>query len=249
MAERVSHGRSEGAKFGQVARGPSLSDQVASALTDSILAGRLEAGQRMPSERELVEEFAVSRSVVREAVRSLVARGLVTVHPRSGHRVSIPGSDSVSESLMLYMRGHGEPDFERVMEVRKALEIETAGRAAERASEAEIAELREIAGRFQAARRAEDAALADVEFHRMIAVSTGNVYFQIVLDSLRGVLLEVQLPGLATSGIRTFAVAAHAEILERIAAHDPEGARAAMAAHLEGAVERARELPAQSNRG
>jgi GntR family transcriptional regulator, transcriptional repressor for pyruvate dehydrogenase complex len=229
-------------RFGQVSRGPSLSDQVAATLTDLIISGELPSGHRMPSERELVEEFAVSRSVVREAVRSLVARGLVTAQARSGHIVSLPGTSSVTDSLMLYMRGRGALDFEKVMEVREVLEVETAGRAAAAATGEEIEALRLAAQRFNEASGAEEAALADVEFHRMIAVATGNEYFEIVLDSLRGVLLEVQLPSLATPEILGFAREAHAAVLERIVAHDAEGARAAMERHLSGAVERARSL-------
>src|SRR5436305_7140009 len=85
--------------FQQIPREPRLSDKVAEALTESILSNRIAVGEKLPSERALCEQFGVSRPVVREAVRSLIAKRLLADHPRRGHVVTRLEPDSVRESL------------------------------------------------------------------------------------------------------------------------------------------------------
>ena len=100
-------------------------------MLDTILSKRLQVGDRLPSERELGEQFGVSRTVVREAVRALVAKGIIEVRSGSGLRVAAVDAAAVSESMSLYLRG-GAFDFEKVHEVRALLEMHIAGLAAER---------------------------------------------------------------------------------------------------------------------
>jgi GntR family transcriptional repressor for pyruvate dehydrogenase complex len=215
----------------RITRGERLSDQVASRLTELIVSGRFGVGERLPSERELCERFEVSRPVVREAVRSLIAKGLLADHPRRGHVVSALGRDAVTESLTIYLRGQ-RLDYDKLMEVRVLVEVENAGLAAERGSPEQVAALREAAGRLAPDLDPEDAALADVEFHRAIATATGNEFLGVLLDSIREALITVQLPTLAEPQIVEVARAAHERILGQIEAHDPEGARFAMREHL-----------------
>jgi GntR family transcriptional repressor for pyruvate dehydrogenase complex len=221
----------------QIERGPSLAERVADALTAAILAGEMHPGERLPSERVLCEQFMVSRSVVREAVRALVAKGLVAVQPRTGHVVKVPGAAHVAESLKLYVQGRGV-DVSKVMDVRGVIEVEIAARAAAGASDDDLHRLRDAASLMNNATTAEAAAVADVEFHRAIAAATGNEFFEMMLDSLRGVLLELQMPSLGESDTRKYVRGAHAAILARIESHDVEGARVAMRDHLREAARR-----------
>ena len=184
-------------------RPQSLSERVADAVTAAILAGEMKPGERLPSERALCEQFMVSRSVVREAVRSLVAKGLVVVQPRIGHVVKMPGASNVAESLRLYVRGRGI-DVDKVMDVRGVIEVEIAARAAVGASDDDLRALRQAASLMNDATTAEAAAVADVEFHRAIAAATDNEFFEMMLDSLRGVLLEVQMPSLGEPETREY---------------------------------------------
>src|SRR5690242_2531380 len=87
--------------FAPIARSERLADRVAGALTDSSVSGGLEPGSRLPTGRGLGGQFGVSRPVVREAVRSLIAKGLLVDSPRRGHVVSALGRDAVTESLTL----------------------------------------------------------------------------------------------------------------------------------------------------
>lgn len=220
--------------FQPVSRGERLADKVEGALTESIVSGHLAVGERLPSERELCERFGVSRPVVREAVRSLIAKGLLADHPRRGHVVTSFGRDAVTESLTVYLRGQ-QLDYGKLMEVRVLIEVANAGLAAERASEEQIAALRTAAAQLQPPPAVEQAALDDVAFHRAIATATGNEFLEVLLDSIREALITVQLPTLADPEIVDSARRAHERIARQIAAHDADGSRRAMREHLDEA--------------
>jgi GntR family transcriptional repressor for pyruvate dehydrogenase complex len=232
--------------YRNVQRESSLSDKVAALLTESILAGVVRPGQRLPSERDLMEQFGVSRSVVREAVRSVAAKGLVKQQPRAGHVVSELGPDSVTESMTMYLRGRGPYGLEKLMEVRATIETQTAELAAGRASPTEIDEIRAADAQLDRGRGARQAAFADIAFHRAIAHASGNEFFVIMLDSIRGVQLQAQSPGLADRRTLEAVRAEHTTILERIAARDTRGARLAMQAHIEASARRLGPLHAKT---
>lgn len=220
--------------FAPIARSERLADRVADALTESIVSGRLKPGAKLPTERELCEQFGVSRPVVREAVRSLIAKGLLGDSPRRGHVVSVLGRDAVTESLTLYLRGQ-RLDYTKLMEVRAVLEVENAGRAAERATPQDLNTLKAAAAALTEDLDAEQAAVADVGFHRAIASATGNEFFGVLLDSIREVLIAAQLPTLAEPTIVAGAIRHHKRIFDQIAKRDAAGARDAMRKHLKDA--------------
>ncbi|MBS1860774.1 MAG: FadR family transcriptional regulator [Actinobacteria bacterium] len=227
--------------FGQpVTRGPRLSDRVAELMLDTILSRQLQPGDPLPSERELGDQFGVSRTVIREAVRSLSAKGVVSSLPGRGLVVAALDPEDVSSSMSLYLRGQaGGIPYERIHEVRSALEVDLIGRAAERASEEDLEKLREAHERMGSTLDdLEGASQADVAFHRALAESTDNVLYLIMLDSIGDVLLDIRrrtlgLPDDAPRGHKE-----HAAILAAVEAHDAERAREAMRAHLASALER-----------
>ncbi len=220
-------------------RAARLSDRVAEQMLSAILASGLPAGSRLPSERELGEQFGVSRTVIREATRSLVAKGVLDVRPGTGLTIAAADPASVAESMNLYLRGGGIP-YEKVHEVRTMIEIQVAGLAAERGTEEEIAILRQIHEGLSDLTEGNDfvaLAIADVEFHRQLARMTANELHLVMLGSIGDVLLEVRLETVANREDSRAAVIAHGQVLERVAARDPVGARAAMTAHLEQAFQ------------
>lgn len=221
------------ALFAQVAREPRLSDKVAEMMLETILSNRLNVGDRLPSERELGEQFGVSRTVVREAVRALVAKGVIEVRSGSGLRVAAVDAESVRESMSLFLRG-GDIDFEKVHEVRSLLEVHLAGLAAERATPEDVAWLAEIhAQMVSEAADVESAARDDLEFHRRIALATHNELFLVLMDSIGSALIDIRRMNLG-SGSTPMTLSQHQAILDAVAAGDPATARVAMAAHLEG---------------
>ena len=133
--------------------------------------------------------------------------------------------------MSLFMHGGGI-EFEKVHEVRTVLEVHIAGLAAERASDEDLARLRQVHERMQdEAADVAAAALDDLEFHRMIARATHNDLFLLLMDSIGSTLIDIRRENLG-SGAAPETLGQHERILERISAHD--GARSAMTAHLDG---------------
>jgi GntR family transcriptional repressor for pyruvate dehydrogenase complex len=220
-------------------RATRLSDRVAESMLAAILGNGLRPGSHLPSERELGEQFGVSRTVIREATRSLVAKGVLDVRPGTGLTVAAVDPAAVTESMSLYLRGQSIP-YEKVHEVRTMIEIQVAGLAAERGADEEIATLRQIHDEVAVLTEGDDfeaLAIADVEFHRQLARMTANELHMLMLDAIGDVLLEVRVETVANRDDSRAAVIAHGQVLERVAARDPEGARNAMAAHLEQALQ------------
>lgn len=147
-------------------------------------------------------------------------------------------AEAVSTSMSLYLRGSDELPYERVHEVRAAIEIAVAGLAAERATDDEVRELADASKRFyEVMDDIEAVSDADVEFHRTLARLTHNDLFLIMLDSVGDVLLKIRR---ATLGIPDDAATGHRHheaIVESVRQHDPTAAREAMRRHLESALE------------
>lgn len=125
-----------------LARADRLSDQVAAQLQSLVTRNAIKAGEKLPSERELCELLGVSRTVVREAVRSLVVKGLLEVRRGGGTIVRAPDAALVSEMMTMVLRtGVGDVNFTHVQEVRRLLEVEIAGLAAERRNDDDLVKI------------------------------------------------------------------------------------------------------------
>jgi GntR family transcriptional repressor for pyruvate dehydrogenase complex len=225
-------------EFASLERNPSLSEAVAAALTERILSVPLKPGDPLPSERELCEQFGVSRPVVREAVHALASKGLISVRVGRGLEVGRVAPGKVSESMTLYLRGSETIGYDKVSEVRSALEIEIAGLAAARITAERIEAIAAVAERLPQAKDAEQAAHADVAFHRAIALATDNELFLVMLDSIGETLLDVRRKGFNSDEAVSYATGAHNAILHSIAAGDVAGARRTMREHLQESARR-----------
>lgn len=215
-------------------RAARLSDQVAAQLQGLITSGAFRAGEKLPSERELCELLGVSRTVVREAVRALVVKGLLEVRPGGGMAVRAPDTALVSELMSVMLRtDSGEIAFGHVHEVRRLLEVEIAGLAAERRDDEDIARM-ELQLRAMVEHEADHRrwAEADVAFHAAIAAATHNPLYPILLGTIVDLLMEVRLTGIALPGTAQRAHRYHVPLFERIRAGDRLGACKAMADHL-----------------
>lgn len=221
--------------FGTVTRAPSLVKKISEELGEAILSGRLARGLRLPSERDLGDQFGVSRTVIREAVRTLAAQGLVTVTSGRGVEVAGVGAGAVVDSLRMFIRGAQAFDYEQIHELRNTVEVATAGYAARRSGEADIAELERMCAehaRLIAQGDLTSASQLDFEFHRALGEASDNELFLIVLDSVGDVLREVRDRTYFTPGVAEMGLRQHQEILQYVAAHDESGARDAMVRHL-----------------
>jgi GntR family transcriptional repressor for pyruvate dehydrogenase complex len=238
--------------FDQLTREPRLSDKVATTILEMILAEGLNVGERMPSERELSDQFGVSRTVVREAIRTLAAKGVLEARAGHGVRIVAVPARTVSESLRLFIRS-GTLDYSRVAEVRQMLEIETAGLAAQRVTDKGVDLLRaNVDAMERAVGEVDRMSQLDLEFHRALAETTRNELFLLLLDSIGDALLEIRRRLFADSpnGAQMHtAVRAHREILAGIAARDAEAAQRAMRAHLSQIDTAWAEFIAQADQG
>lgn len=218
--------------FEPIERSERLSDKVAQQLFDSIISQRLKPGTRLPSERVLGEQFNVSRTVIREAVRHLAAKGVVDVRSGSGARVANVEASSVSESMRLYLRGQSL-SYTDVNEVRFALELVTARLAAEHADADDEADLLASCERLSGLMDApENASYEDVEYHRIVARATHNPLFLVMLDAIGEVLLDIRRATLGIPGRVELAAHHHQLVTAAIMSHDADAAEAAMREHL-----------------
>lgn len=214
-------------------RADRLSDQVAAQLQALVINNAIKAGEKLPSERDLCELLGVSRTVVREAVRALVVKGLLEVRRGGGTIVRAPDPTHVAEMMTIMLRTGGDGAFTHVQEVRRLLEVEIAGLAAERHDERDLdriaAQLRAMA---EYEHNAERWAEADVAFHAAIAAATHNPLYPVLLGSIADMLMEVRRTGVRLPDTPQKAYNFHTAIFERIKLRDRQGARKAMQDHL-----------------
>lgn len=213
----------------------SLAQRVVAGVKDKIFAGDLPPGHKLPSETELVEEFGVSRTVVREAVTRLRAEGLVeTFQGRGSFVLAVPEPTSFTVESAAIRSHHDVLDM---IDFRLGIECEAAALAAARADAAGAQNVRTALTEFTEA-APDDAVEADFRFHRAVAAASGNRFYVDLLDSLGPMM--IMLPRTRLGDTHSITDAAHAERILRehdaiataVVDGDPELARAAMRLHL-----------------
>lgn len=220
--------------FHELSREPSLSSQVVDKLENYIADMQLRPGDRLPSERELGRQLGVSRTVIREAVRALMARGLLDVRAGSGTLVRAPSPESVSKSVALLLQMRDVPlDYGKIHEVRRLLEIEIVGLAAERRSDEDLKRLDVLVDEMSHIQGDRDRfAQNDVAFHITLAEAAHNELFVVLLDSLSDIMVEVRRTGFAIPGAPQHAIDYHRQISEQVRTQNVKKARALMKEHL-----------------
>lgn len=205
-------------------------------LQAQIAEGTYKPDERLPSESELGRVFGVSRPVVREALMSLQALGLTISQPGIGTFVV---SDRVRVPLLL-----GRYSPAHVREVRRCIEIPSARLAAGRRSARDVGEIAGILARMDEADNPARRNLLDASFHIAIAHSSRNPLIVKLVEDLRGVLEEHSLAVARAPYRRRAASEEHRAIYDAIVDRDPDGAAAAMDAHLAAAERTFAEVPA-----
>ncbi|MGI8712948.1 MAG: FadR/GntR family transcriptional regulator [Solirubrobacteraceae bacterium] len=227
------------AGYAPVVREPRLADQVADRIMQTILSGQLTPGDTLAPERELSEQFGVSRTVIREAVRSLSGKGLLQAVGGSGVRVLAVDADTVGESIRTLVLS-ADFDYAKVDEIRGVIEVAAVGFAAERATPQDIALIEDALKQMrQQIDDAEACARADLAFHRALTLAAHNELFLMLHDSLYAPLIAIRRHNLARGVTRRRRiVTAHRRILDAVRGGDPEQAAERMREHL-GEVRRA----------
>jgi GntR family transcriptional repressor for pyruvate dehydrogenase complex len=216
-----------------------LYEQVADQIEERIISEALRPGDRLPSERSLAESLGVSRPVIREAITVLISRGLVEVRPGSGSYIKEMSSESASKPIERYLRVKDKlGSFSDLHDIRRALEVDIAGLAAERATDEDIQKLEAaFADQQKWAHDPQRFTKADFDFHTALAAATQNELYGILLAPITDLMLEFRLVAYDTDPQASIegALIHHHHLIETIKNRDPEKARAAMLAHLKQA--------------
>lgn len=221
-----------------------LTSQLVRALTDRIARGELKPGDRLPTEQDLIEAFGVSRTVVREAISSLRATGLVSTQQGIGafvRELPPPLLHTGPANLDILQ------DAIRVLELRIGVEVEAAALAAQRREAHHVQKLHEAVTRMdKAIETAEDAVEADLDFHRTIAEATGNPHFIHLFSYLGALLIPRARVGAgygAPEDRQNYLRRVnreHRTILQAIERRDADGACSGMRMHLSNSRDRLR---------
>jgi GntR family transcriptional repressor for pyruvate dehydrogenase complex len=214
----------------------SITETVVQRLEDLVL-GELEPGAELPSEAELAARFEVSRLTLREAARSLQARGLVEIRQGRRTMVAHPNAGPIGGFFTAAVRRDPRQLLD-LLEVRRALEVHIASLAAAQASRTDVSAM-ELT--LAAMREAADDPMAlhesDIGFHAGVAAAAGNQLLRFLIEAMEEPLRASRMRSLrghlARGGTVEDVIEQHARILERIKARDPRGAATAMLAHLE----------------
>lgn len=222
-----------------------LALDLVDALTERVRAGALEVGAKLPTEAAIMEEFGVSRTVVREALSKLQASGVVQTRHGIGTFVvglGDPSAFRIGPEQLATLR-----DVIAVLELRIGVETEAAGLAAARRTEANLGVMRQALDEFGAAvAQGMDAVAADFTFHSEIARATQNPRFADLIGALGMTAIpRARLDPASPADAERMdylkrVLGEHESIYDAIAAQDAEAARAAMRTHLANSRERRR---------
>ncbi|HXT37866.1 MAG TPA: FadR/GntR family transcriptional regulator [Chloroflexota bacterium] len=208
-------------------------EQIVLQLQQEILSGRLAAGDRLPPERELALRFRVSRASIREALSVLQSRGFIESRQGGGTIIRPTPDTMVTAPLDEQLARHGD-EVRNPLEVRYIFEPQTAYLAAERATDEEVAVIRNLLAAQEAAIAGGGTGLEqDTAFHLAIAEAAHNDLLVTIVNYINHAIRETREWSLRARSGTTNSVAHHHHILTAIAGHKPEAAQTAMAEHLE----------------
>lgn len=211
-----------------------LYEQIVQQVEESILKGQLKPGDQLPAERDLAQSFGVSRTAVREAVKTLREKGLVEAYSGRGTFVTNGTSNAIRQSLDLMFRVSQQEGSIHLAELRQVLEPEIAALAASRIEEQLLTTMREAVTAMDRSLHDPDSYIeADLDFHLAMAEAVGNPLILSLLDSIVGLLREQRSRIFSVDGGPERGQFHHKRILQAIERRDPDAARDAMRAHLE----------------
>jgi GntR family transcriptional repressor for pyruvate dehydrogenase complex len=226
-------------------KGRSLTAELVQALSDRVRDGRLAAGAKLPTEAAIMEEFGVSRTVVREAISRLQAAGFVETKHGVGTFV-VGFGDATSFRISPDQLGTLQ-DVIAVLELRIGVETESAALAAARRTPENLAAMRSALDAFNSAvEEGRDAVGPDFQFHLEIARATQNSHFAELMGTLGGMMIpRARLESAEPVTPQRLAYlrgvnGEHQGIYDAISRQDADAARAAMRTHLANSRERRR---------
>lgn len=210
-------------------------EQVIYQIKDMINKGVLKKGDKLPSERDMVESLQVSRTSVREALRSLEIIGLIECKQGEGNFIKSSFENSLIEplSIMFLLQ---DSNSKEILELRKMIEKETAALAAERITEEELKELELLIVKFGELVEGEEMVKVDREFHYKIAQASKNFLilsvFNAISSLMESFIKDARKNILAREENKGILYKQHESIYKALLNRDPDQAMQAMMEHL-----------------
>jgi GntR family transcriptional repressor for pyruvate dehydrogenase complex len=215
----------------KVVRTSRLYEQIVQQIEESVLNGSLKPGDQLPAERDLAQRLGVSRTAVREAVKTLREKGLVEAYSGRGTFVTDGTSQAARQSFDLMVKIGQQEGSPHLAELRLILEPGIAAMAAERVKDDDLAAMREAVAVMDRAQKDPEAYIeADL---LALAEAVANPLILSLIDSIVGLLREQRIRIFNVEGGPERGQFHHKRILEAMERRDPETARSAMRAHLE----------------
>lgn len=218
-------------ELGKITR-ETITEKIVKQIRAQIERGKWKPGDKIPSERELILRFSVSRITVREAIKQLEAKGLLEVRVGEGTYVKKVDAEELVDPLITLLLTDNA--LKEVLEVRRIMEVQLAGLAAARATEKELRIMADSLKKMKQSITNDVSHLeADYEFHHAIAHASGNTLLVKMMNAIKDMLREaikktIQVPG---SNIRAYE--GHKFIFNKIKERDVDGAKLAMYNHLQ----------------
>ncbi|WP_136808878.1 FadR/GntR family transcriptional regulator [Desulfosediminicola flagellatus] len=214
-------------------------DEIVGMIEEFIKSGNFKVGDRIPSERFLAEKFQVSRNTVREAIKSLTEKAVVTSRRGAGTYIAEGAFNCMIEAVT-----RQNLRLKEIFELRKILEPQIARLAAERISDEHIKEIDTIVKAQQTAfASGKNSSEMDETFHRLIVKATGNSVLSDIYETLHDVLAESRAHTLQTTERNKLSLESHKNLAWALKQRSPDIVEELMREHMEQ-VEKNLEAPA-----
>ena len=211
-------------------------EQVIEQIKQMIADGSLKKGDKLPTERDLVERLQVSRTSIREALRALQIIGLVECRQGEGNYINNELENSLFEPIsMMFMLQQSNPI--EILEVRRVNEVETARMAAEKITNEELENLKILLKTFNNIKNEEDNSIIDKQFHYEIAKASKNFLLASILNAISSLMdsfiKDARKKILLVEDNFEVLTKQHWDIYEALKNHNPQKAAEAMEKHLD----------------
>lgn len=230
--------------FNSVGNKELLSHKVAAEIEEAIVAKKIPPGDRLPSEMELCTQFGVSRTAVREALRTLSAKGMISIEKGRGIFVKSISSEHVSDSMHSYLEVTGNKNtMLEVIEARIIIEPAIAEYAALHHTDEDIAALRQNLEEMRLNTDKAEHARLDMKFHLLIAEASGNNIMPLILNPIHRLMPNIKKRIMkSVPGAKQAALIWHKKVIEAVESRDPKKAYLAMKGHLEVAKQQTEQI-------
>jgi GntR family transcriptional regulator, transcriptional repressor for pyruvate dehydrogenase complex len=212
-----------------------LTDEAIEKIKQMILSGRVRPGEKLPREADLAAELGLSRNSLREAVKALSLINVLDVRQGDGTYATSLAPSLLLEALSFIVDFHRDDTVLEFLEVRRILEPAATAMAAMKMTDEDLAELERILDSVDVDSAVENFVAADLEFHRKIALGSGNTVLASLVDNMSMPTARARVwRGMTEPHALERTLGEHRAIYQAIANRDPDLARSWAAVHIAG---------------